>query len=154
MADQTIPREGSDSSLSVPPTPANGAAASPRSSTDSRSSNRNSLRVSGMPPASHQHRQSLSESLRAPPVSPRARRQPSLTQSAVQSLIDNPPPPKNADPAFMGRDWREIAISELVSPDDLHWVEMDTGIEDATNVSTVSMLQCMLQQSNWTWTVH
>ena len=130
MADNQIPVDGSDSSLNN-----NGSAIpSPRSSTDSRSSTRN-LRVSHMPAPNHQHRQSLSESLRGPPGSPRARRQPSLTQSAIQSLIDNPPPPKQSDPAFIGRDWREISIGELVSPDDLKFVELDTGIEDATNVS-------------------
>lgn len=135
MADQRIPRAGSDTSLSAAASPNNGGAiASPRSSTDSRTSTRNPLRVSHMPPANHQHRQSLSETLRGPPGSPRSRRQPSLTQSAIQSLIDNPPPPKNADPAFAGRDWREISVGELVSPDDLHFVEFDTGIEEATNV--------------------
>ncbi|KAJ5944367.1 hypothetical protein N7516_004535 [Penicillium verrucosum] len=65
---------------------------------------------------------------------PRARRQPSLPQSAIQSLIDNPPPSKTSDPAFVGRDWREISIGELVSPDDLKFVELDTGIEEATNI--------------------
>jgi hypothetical protein len=50
-------------------------------------------------------------------------------------LIDNPPPPKNVDPAFIGRDWQQISIGELVSPEDLRFVEMDTGIEEATNVS-------------------
>lgn len=89
-----------------------------------------------MPPANHQHRHSLSESLRGPPGSPRARRQPSLPQSALQSLIDNPPPPKPSDPAFVGRDWREISIGELVKPSDLQFVELDTGIEEATNVGT------------------
>jgi CBS domain-containing protein len=89
-----------------------------------------SLRLS----SNHQHRQSFSESLRAAPGSPRARRQPSLTQSAIQSLIDNPPAPNHVDPAFVGRDWREISIGELVSPDDLKFVEIDTGIEEATNV--------------------
>ncbi|KAJ5238297.1 Protein sds23 [Penicillium chermesinum] len=139
MADKQS-REGSDASLTFPENDA--GTASPRSSTDSRSSNRTSLRITGLP--THQHRQSLSESLRGPLASPRARRQPSLTQSAVQSLIDNPPPPKNADPAFMGRDWRHIAISELVSPDDLHWVEMDTGIEEATNVMIDSGISVLL----------
>lgn len=106
--------------------------ASPRSSTDSRSPSMRSqsLRLS----SNHQHRQSFSESLRAAPGSPRARRQPSLTQSAIQSLIDNPPAPNHVDPAFVGRDWREISIGELVSPDDLKFVEIDTGIEEATNV--------------------
>lgn len=68
------------------------------------------------------------------PQSPRARRQPSLTQAAIQGLIDNPPVRNPADPAFMGRDWRQIAIGELVKPQDLRFVEVDTGIEEATNV--------------------
>lgn len=138
MTERQIPRQGSDNSLSASADIHNGTGvASPRSSTDSRSSNRNQLRVSHMSPANHQHRQSLSESLRGPPVSPRTRRQPSLNQSAIQSLIDNPPPPKNVDPAFVGRDWREISIGELVSPEDLRFVELDTGIEEATNVSSL-----------------
>ncbi|KAJ5444053.1 Protein sds23 [Penicillium daleae] len=136
MADSQLSREGSDTSLNASADPINGpGVTSPRSSTDTRSSwNQNQLRVSHMPPANHQHRQSLSETLRGPPGSPRNRRQPSLTQSAIQSLIDNPPPPKNVDPAFIGRDWREISIGELVSPEDLQFVELDTGIEEATNI--------------------
>ncbi|KAJ6096137.1 hypothetical protein N7486_006883 [Penicillium sp. IBT 16267x] len=135
MADQQIHREGSDTPLNASVNFNNGSnIASPRSSTESRSSNRNSLRVTHMPPANHQHRQSLSETLRGPPGSPRTRRQPSLNQSALQSLIDNPPPPKNVDPAFVDRDWRDISIEELISPDDLRFVEMDTGIEEATNL--------------------
>ncbi|KAL4921590.1 hypothetical protein BDW62DRAFT_174022 [Aspergillus aurantiobrunneus] len=107
---------------------------SPRSSIDSRPPS-----VTGRTPrlsqvSNHQHRQSFSESLRAAPGSPRARRQPSLTQSAIQSLIDNPPAPHNMNPAFVGRDWREISIGELVSADDLKFVEIDTGIEEATNI--------------------
>ena len=109
--------------------------ASPRSSTESRSpSFRNhSHRLSSIS-SNQQHRQSFSESLRGVPSSPRSRRQPSLTQSAVQSLIDNPPS-RQANPAFAGRDWRQISIGELVSPDDLKFVEIDTGIEEATNVN-------------------
>ncbi|KAJ5157373.1 Protein sds23 [Penicillium canariense] len=137
MADRQLTREGSDTSLNASANPSDnsGAPAPPRSSTDPPSSrSQTQLRVSHMPPANHQHRQSLSETLRGPPGSPRSRRQPSLTQSAIQSLIDNPPPPKNVDSAFVGRDWREISIGELVSPEDLQFVEMDTGIEEATNV--------------------
>ena len=109
--------------------------ASPRSSTDSRpSSIRNqSARIPHMS-SNHKHRQSFSESLRAP-SSPRSRRQPSLPHAAIQSLIDNPPAPNNANPKFAGRDWRHISVGELVSPDDLKFVEADTGIEEATNVS-------------------
>lgn len=133
MADRQVHREGSDISLNATADANNGTAASPRSSTDSRS-NRNQVRASHIAPANHSHRQSLSESLRGPPASPRNRRQPSLNQAALQSLIDNPPPPKNVDQAFAGRDWRHISIGELVSPGDLQFVELDTGIEEATNV--------------------
>jgi hypothetical protein len=51
---------------------------------------------------------------------------------AVQELIDNPP--VRNDPAFAGRDWRSVIIAELVSPEDLRFVEIDTGVEAATNV--------------------
>ena len=83
----------------------------------------------------HRHSNSLSDVLRGvTPASTRSRRQPSLTQAALQSLIDNPPV-RNADnPAFAGRDWRQISIGELVTPDDLGFVELDTGIEEATQV--------------------
>ncbi|PGH13999.1 hypothetical protein AJ79_03268 [Helicocarpus griseus UAMH5409] len=103
-----------------------------RSSTESRSppSRSTSFRRSI---ASTTPRQSFSDSLRAAPASPRNRRQPSLTQFAVQSLIDNPPA-GNADPAFSGRDWTQISIGELVSPNDLRFVEADTSIEEATNL--------------------
>ncbi|KAL4936518.1 hypothetical protein BDV06DRAFT_204862 [Aspergillus oleicola] len=122
MAELDVPTEASNGS----------AAASPRSSIDSRppSIGSRTPRLS----SNHQHRQSLSETLRAAPGSPRARRQPSLTQAAIQSLIDNPPAPHNVNPAFVGRDWREISIGELVSEDDLKFVEVETGIEEATNV--------------------
>ncbi|GFF29463.1 protein sds23 [Aspergillus udagawae] len=108
------------------------AVASPRSSTDSRSPSTRSQSLL-LNHSNHQHRQSFSESLRAAPGSPRTRRQPSFTQAAIQSLIDNPPAPKDVNPAFAGRDWREISIGELVRPDDLRFVELDTGIEEATN---------------------
>ena len=83
----------------------------------------------------HLHSHSLSEVLRGiTHASTRSRRQPSLTQAALQSLIDNPPV-RNADnPAFAGRDWRQISIGELVTPDNLRFVELDTGIEEATQV--------------------
>ncbi|QSS63616.1 CBS domain-containing protein [Histoplasma capsulatum] len=104
-----------------------------RSSTDSRSptSSNTPFRLASISPL--QPRQGFGDSLRASPSSPRARRQPSLSQSAVQSLIDNPPSGNAADPAFAGRDWTQISVGELVTPSDLHFVEMDTGIEEATN---------------------
>ncbi|RMJ23069.1 hypothetical protein PHISP_06074 [Aspergillus sp. HF37] len=117
-----------------PPDNSNGSnVASPRSSTDSRSpSLRNHSRHRSFA-SNHQHRQSFSESLRGAPGSPRAHRPPSLTQSAIQSLIDNPPARNHANPAFAGRDWRQISVGELVSADDLKFVDLDTGIEEATN---------------------
>ncbi|KAJ5908929.1 hypothetical protein N7495_001611 [Penicillium taxi] len=134
MADSQLRREASDASLNTTAGINGSAVTSPRSSSEIRPSNRNQHRVSHLTQSNHQHRQSLSESLRGPPGSPRSRRQPSLTQSAIQSLIDNPPPPKNVDPAFIGRDWQAISIGELVSLEDVRFVELDTGIEEATNI--------------------
>ena len=118
----------------VSDTPRDPIVAPSRSSTDSRTSSSRSPPFSLSSIPSSQHRQSFSESLRAVPPSPRARRQPSLTQAAIQSLIDNPPSRNGADPAFSGRDWTQISIGELLDPDDVRFVESDTGIEDATNV--------------------
>jgi CBS domain-containing protein len=124
-----------------PPSSTESAISSPRTSTDSRSSSANTTRqqqppvrlphISPSPNTSH--RQSFGESLRNTPQSPRNRRQPSLTQAAIQGLIDNPPARNPADPAFLGRDWRHISVGELVKPADLRFVEVDTGIEEATN---------------------
>ncbi|KAE8556550.1 hypothetical protein EYB25_001251 [Talaromyces marneffei] len=124
-----------------PPSSTESSISSPRTSTDSRSSNATTTRqqqppmrpphISASPNTSH--RQSFGDSLRNTPQSPRNRRQPSLTQAAIQGLIDNPPARNPADPAFLGRDWRHISIGELVKPADLRFVEVDTGIEEATN---------------------
>ncbi|KAH8697131.1 CBS domain protein [Talaromyces proteolyticus] len=118
------------------PSSSDSAISSPRTSTDSRSphSRPPSMRLAHIPSQNSSHRQSFSESLRSMPQSPRARRQPSLTQAAIQGLIDNPPVRNPADPAFSGRDWRQISIGELVKSIDLQFVEVDTGIEDATKV--------------------
>lgn len=89
------------------------------------------------------HRQSFSESLRGLPPSPRAHRQPSLSQAALQELINHPPQQKGADPAFQGRDWTQIHVSELVRKEDLKFVEEDTGVEEATNVSITRLRQEM-----------
>jgi len=116
------------------------AVVSPRSSIDSRTSSiRNHSARRSHISTNHSHRQSFSETLRAP-GSPRSRRQPSITNAGVLNLIDNPPVPNDPDPKFAGRDWRHISIGELVSPDDLKFVEVDTGIEEATDVSSLSWL--------------
>ena len=51
--------------------------------------------------------------------------------------MNNPPKAGAADPAFAGRDWHDIAVGELVDPTDVRFVELDTGVEDATNVRFV-----------------
>ncbi|KAJ5764063.1 Protein sds23 [Penicillium manginii] len=123
MSDQPIPREGSDSSLNALANPNNGSEiGSPRSSTESRSSSRNhnQLRVSHMPP----HKSSTSPKLErdAPGSS-------GITALSATAFLE-----PNVDPAFIGRDWQQISIGELVSPEDLRFVELDTGIEEATNI--------------------
>lgn len=85
-----------------------------------------------MPSAAAQHRQSFHE-LRGLPPSPRSQRQPSLSQIALQDLIDNPPM-NHPDPKFAGRDWRTVKVNELANPDDLKFVDIDTGVEAATKV--------------------
>lgn len=114
---------------STAPTPPRSNISSSRSPPPSRNP---SLHLAHMPSPASQHRQSFSESLRGLPPSPRSQRQPSLSQLAVQDLIDNPP--AKIDPKFAGRDWRNVSVAELVSPDDLKFVEINTGVEAATNV--------------------
>ncbi|KAI1491742.1 sds23/moc1 [Biscogniauxia mediterranea] len=80
----------------------------------------------------HSHRSSFAENLRGLPPSPRNQRHPSLTQSAVHDLLNHPPAPRHQNPRFAGRDWRDVAIGELVSKDDVKWVNMDTSVEDAS----------------------
>lgn len=76
------------------------------------------------------------ESLRGVPAPGHRSRQPSLTPSAVQDLLNNPHPQgKHANPKFAGREWRDISIGELVGMDDVLWAEMDTSVEEATKVS-------------------
>lgn len=69
------------------------------------------------------------------PPSPRGSRQLSMSEVQIRDLMNNPPTAGSADPKFAGRDWQHIAVGELVRPEDLRWVEVDTGVEDATNVS-------------------
>lgn len=104
-------------------------------STPSRSS---SIRAHHTPGPLQSHRQSFTDSLRGHPPSPRATRQPSLSQAQLQELLNNPPTKGSADPRFAGRDWQHIGVGELCDPADLRWVEFDSGIEDATNASHIS----------------
>ncbi len=126
----------SNHASTTPPLSKNSTASTPArtSFSGSRSphSRNPSLHLAHMPSPASQHRQSFSESLRGLPPSPRAQRQPSLSQLAIQDLIDNPP--ARNDPAFTGRDWRTVNVAELVSPEDLRFAEVDTGVEAATHV--------------------
>jgi hypothetical protein len=79
------------------------------------------------------HRQSFAENQRYPPPSPRAHRHPSFTQQAIQDLLINPPSNRHANVRYAGRDWRDIALSELV-PDEARWADLDTSVEEATMV--------------------
>lgn len=57
-----------------------------------------------------------------------------MTQAAVQELINHPTSNKPRDPKFAGRDWRQISVGELVSKNDVRFVELNTGVEEATKV--------------------
>ena len=97
-----------------------------------------SMRLAQNSSPSHPHRQSYHEQLRGFPPSPRANRHLSLSQSQIQELLNNPPATGPSDPKFSGRDWQHIQVGELIDPKNLHFVELDTGIEAATNVSSLN----------------
>lgn len=88
------------------------------------------------PPSPHlsSHRQSFTENLRGHPSSPRAHRQPSLSQQAFQDLLNNPPIGQREDSKFAGRDWRSIQAWEVIDAGEVRFVELDTSVEDATNL--------------------
>ncbi|KAH6603379.1 hypothetical protein Trco_008154 [Trichoderma cornu-damae] len=61
------------------------------------------------------------------PPSPR-HRHPSLTQAAIQDLLNHPPSTgRHQNPKFVGREWRDITIGELVSLDDM-LLQSPTGV--------------------------
>lgn len=121
---------------------ANDRYASPRSSFDAVRSPANGHQQDLRASFSHvqgsaaQHRQSFSD--RGYPPSPRNQRHPSISSIAVQELIDNPPA-RQPDARFAGRDWTTVKVGELTSPQDLKFVETDTLVEAATNVSSCSI---------------
>ncbi|KAF7533907.1 hypothetical protein G7054_g6709 [Neopestalotiopsis clavispora] len=80
------------------------------------------------------HRQSFAENLRGLPPSPRSQRHPSFTQAAIQDLLNHPPTTRPQNPRFSGRDWRHVHIGELISRDDVKWVDMNTSVEEASMV--------------------
>jgi hypothetical protein len=87
------------------------------------------------------HRSSFAENLRSHPPSPRSQRHPSFTQAAVQELLNHPATIKPGNPKFVGRDWRQIRVGELVSKDDVRFVESSTGVEEATKVWKILLLE-------------
>ncbi|KAJ2897674.1 cbs domain containing protein [Zalerion maritima] len=96
-----------------------------RRSNSQSSLNKSSIHV-------HSHRASFAENLRNAPPSPRAHRQPSFTQAAIQDLLNHPPSSEQPNPKFANREWRDISVAELVSKDDVKWSELDTSVEDAS----------------------
>ncbi|KAK7746015.1 cell separation during budding [Cytospora paraplurivora] len=79
---------------------------------------------------------SFAENLRnhhAPP-SPRNSRHTSFTQAAVQDLMNHPPPSRQPNPKFAGRDWRDVQLGELISLNthEVKWADMDSSVEEAT----------------------
>lgn len=89
------------------------------------------------------HRSSFAEHMRGTPTSPRVR-QPSLSQQALQDLLNNPPT-KAGDPKFQGRDWKTIRLGEIVEPKLVRFVEYDTTVEDATSVSSYKLQHMSMQ---------
>jgi hypothetical protein len=77
------------------------------------------------------HRSSFAENLRH---SPRTQRHPSFSQASVQELLSHPPGQSTSDPRFVGRDWREIRVGELVEKEEVRWAELGVGVEEATKV--------------------
>lgn len=82
-------------------------------------------------------RSSFIENPRGHPQSPGQR---SVSQQALQDLINNPPigvqDPEDAK--FAGRDWRSIKVGEIIAPEEVRFVQVDTSVEEATRVLTRS----------------
>jgi hypothetical protein len=99
------------------------------------------------------HRQSFTESYRNLPPSPR-HRHPSLTQAAIQDLVNHPPSTsRHQNPKFVGREWGDITIGELVSLDDVRWIDIEGSVEEATMVSADYYLRCYRSSSTHAETI-
>jgi hypothetical protein len=80
------------------------------------------------------HRSNFAENMRGAPPSPRVSRQPSMSQQALQDLLNNPPT-KGGDAQFTGRSWKSIKVGEIVDKDHVQFVQYDTTVEEATDAS-------------------
>ncbi|KEY64746.1 hypothetical protein S7711_05398 [Stachybotrys chartarum IBT 7711] len=100
--------------------------------------------------SSSNNRLSFVEGLRQVPPSPREHRvrHSSFSHPAIQDLISHPPSNKPANPKFAGREWRDIAVGEILNPDDVKWVELDSSVEDATMVLLKSPPNVVLIREN------
>ncbi|PHH74664.1 hypothetical protein CDD82_4827 [Ophiocordyceps australis] len=95
------------------------------------------------------HRQTFADNLRNVPPSPR-HRHPSLTQAAVQELLNHPPSGnRHVNSRFAGREWRDVTIGELVSPRDVKWIDMDSSVEEATMMLLKSNTNVVLVRENF-----
>ncbi|KAM3515978.1 hypothetical protein NHJ13051_009972 [Beauveria bassiana] len=130
VANARVIADQSDCSLAEQSAPASTTAPSVPRQTPRRCPSNSNVNIST-------HRQSFAENMRTMPSSPR-HRPPSLTQAAVQDLMNNPPTKKHSNHRFSGRDWRDITVGELVCPEDVCWVELDDSVEYATKM----LLKC------------
>ncbi|KAJ6788917.1 hypothetical protein PWT90_00128 [Aphanocladium album] len=135
------PSDQGDVSLTDQLSPAFASPSAPRQIPQRSPSNSN-VHVSG-------HRQSFAENMRNMPSSPR-HRPPSLTHAAVQELMNNPPSKKHSNPKFAGRDWTDITVGELISPEDVCWVELDDSVEEATKILLKSPTNVVLVRDSKT----
>ncbi|KAF2155159.1 hypothetical protein K461DRAFT_223072 [Myriangium duriaei CBS 260.36] len=82
-------------------------------------------------------RSSFIETMRGVPHSPNQR---SVSHQALQDLINNPPVGVQDpdDAKFAGRDWRTIKVGEIIAPEEVRFVQVDTSVEEATRILTTS----------------
>ncbi|GAO20079.1 uncharacterized protein UV8b_06339 [Ustilaginoidea virens] len=93
-------------------------------------------------------RQNFAENFRNIPQSPRHLHA-TFPQAAVQDLISHPPSRQRyMNPKLAGREWGEITVDELISTDDVKWVQMDSSVEEATMVLLKSKTNVVLIREN------
>lgn len=73
-------------------------------------------------------------------------RNPSLSQQAIQDLINNPPIGTHHpdDTKFAGRDWRTITLGEIIAPQETRFVQVDTSVEEATKVAPAILVPTVI----------